>query len=168
MVHVNRRLEVLRRTFGNADPKEDLSPQAQQLERRRAAILQSMAPEHREHIEEIERSYDETMESGGTIRDAVRAMQTSNLHRTFMDLTMSHGPAVLPRHVAEVYLNDPNASPLHDCDTCGYQVPIRPGDSRNPAKSYFERCPLEGCDGATGWYAYYQRHSHHPPDPTLG
>ena len=52
----------------------------------------------------------------------------------------------MPPAVCEVYLNDPAALPLHDCEDCGYKVP----------HSYFERCPL--CGGRVGWYAFYHKH----------
>jgi hypothetical protein len=52
----------------------------------------------------------------------------------------------MPPVVAEVYLRDQHALPLHACEACGYRVP----------HGYFERCPL--CGGRVGWNAYWQAH----------
>jgi hypothetical protein len=62
----------------------------------------------------------------------------------------------LPPAVAQVYLDDPSLIAIHDCEDCGYEVPIGYSESlRSPAKAvrrYFDRCPL--CSGKTGYYAY--------------
>lgn len=51
----------------------------------------------------------------------------------------------MPADVAEVYIEDPSALPLHDCEHCGYAVPHQ----------HFSSCPL--CGGRVGWYAYWGR-----------
>lgn len=74
------------------------------------------------------------------------------------------GPLAMPQEVAGVYLSDPSAMPLHDCEDCGFRLPIRPGQAvatptglkNEPAVSYFKRCPL--CGGRTGYYAYWTKH----------
>ena len=70
-------------------------------------------------------------------------------------------PLALPPAVAQVYLNDPNSIAIHDCEDCGYEVPIGCALSNTsppkPVRSYFERCPL--CGGKTGYYAFYQRNA---------
>ena len=60
MTRVNHRLERLRSAFGDADRDEPPSPQAQKLYRRRAALLESLSPEHRQLVEEIDRAYNES------------------------------------------------------------------------------------------------------------
>jgi hypothetical protein len=68
-------------------------------------------------------------------------------------------PAHLPRAVVQVYLVDPKALPLHDCEDCGLEVPIRPGWRQGshiePAKAYFEACPV--CGGRVGYYARWHK-----------
>jgi hypothetical protein len=51
----------------------------------------------------------------------------------------------MPPVVAEVYFQDPNALPLHECEDCGYRLPLR----------YFQACPL--CGGRVGWYAFRRK-----------
>jgi hypothetical protein len=67
-------------------------------------------------------------------------------------------PLALPPAVAQVYLDDPGVVAIHDCEDCGYEVPIGYAEHANPPKPvriYFDRCPL--CGGKTGYYAFYQR-----------
>jgi hypothetical protein len=58
-----------------------------------------------------------------------------------------------------VYLADPKPLPLHDCENCGLEVPIRPGwqkgDHTEPAKAYFESCPV--CGGRVGYCARWHK-----------
>ena len=70
----------------------------------------------------------------------------------FLDYFYGEGrvPVALPPEVCEVYLRDEEAGPYHDCEDCGYPVPVAPG------KAYFPVCPL--CGGETGYYAYYEKH----------
>src|SRR5207244_3453015 len=35
-------------------------------------------------------------------------------------------PKKLPRELVQVYLDDPDAEPLHDCARCGVAVPVHP------------------------------------------
>ena len=72
-------------------------------------------------------------------------------------------PAVrfaMPPEVAQVYLDHwrfpLTALPLHDCQDCGFRVPIIYGNQRDLQRSFFDRCPL--CGGEVGWYAYRQKH----------
>jgi hypothetical protein len=55
----------------------------------------------------------------------------------------------------KVYLNH-HALPLHECEACGFGIPVTSGDYRGkPAHRHFNACPL--CGGKVGWYAYYNR-----------
>ena len=67
----------------------------------------------------------------------------------------------MPPEVAQVYLDHwrypHTALPVHDCEDCGFKVPVIYGNRRNIEKSFFEQCPL--CGGKIGWYAYYLKHS---------
>jgi len=65
-------------------------------------------------------------------------------------------PESLPSELVQVYLNDPEAVPLHDCAGCGLAVPVRPGRSgyeSEPQRVYFPTCPCCGC--RTGLHAYW-------------
>ena len=57
----------------------------------------------------------------------------------------------LPDSLIQVYLDDPDAMPLHNCSVCDIAIPIRP-DFRElddvPQKIYFPECPC--CGGPTG------------------
>jgi hypothetical protein len=71
--------------------------------------------------------------------------------------------AVLPDHipeaVIEVYLTDPEASPLYDCEGCGMAVPVRPsrlyGFEGEPEEVYFPTCPA--CGSRTGLFSHFTR-----------
>ncbi|MFL5338735.1 MAG: hypothetical protein ACJ8F7_01095 [Gemmataceae bacterium] len=65
-------------------------------------------------------------------------------------------PVELPPALVCVYLEDPEAVPLHDCADCGLAVPVHPGPrgyEDEPARAYFPTCPC--CGGPTGLYAYW-------------
>ena len=68
-------------------------------------------------------------------------------------------PATIPSELIQVYLNDPEAIPLHDCEKCGVAIPVRPdrlnGSEAEPEQVYFHDCPV--CGGRTGWYMYFSR-----------
>jgi hypothetical protein len=65
-------------------------------------------------------------------------------------------PESIPPELIQVYVNDPEAVPLHDCARCGLAIPVRPDRQRgedSPAEQvYFATCPH--CGGRTGRYAY--------------
>lgn len=68
-------------------------------------------------------------------------------------------PDHVPAELIEVYLTDPEAAPLHDCEDCGIAIPVRPhriyGLEGEPEHVYFPDCPV--CGGATGWFLYWSR-----------
>lgn len=74
-------------------------------------------------------------------------------------------PPVIPSVLIEVYISDPEAVPLHDCEACGLAVPVRPNRLRGleaePEQIYFPSCP--SCGGRTGWYLYWSTQSGHDP-----
>jgi hypothetical protein len=57
----------------------------------------------------------------------------------------------MPPGVAEIYLAE-DALPLHDCEDCGFCVPVSPGRDGRSARRHFDTCPL--CGGRVAWYAY--------------
>jgi len=65
-------------------------------------------------------------------------------------------PDGLPRDLVQVYLDDPEARPLHECEACGLLIPIRPARRRGsivvPSSLHFSNCPA--CGGRTGWYVF--------------
>ena len=68
-------------------------------------------------------------------------------------------PDDLPEELVEVYLDDSEAEPLHDCERCGLTVPVRAnrrcGHEATVERVYFPECPH--CGGRTGRYAYWSR-----------
>jgi hypothetical protein len=67
-------------------------------------------------------------------------------------------PDSIPEQLVQVYLEDSEAIPLHDCASCGVAIPVRPawdGYEEEPDQVYFSRCPC--CGGPTGLYAYWSR-----------
>jgi hypothetical protein len=68
-------------------------------------------------------------------------------------------PECVPAELVKVYLDDPEATPLHECETCGIAIPIRPNRLRGmedePEETYFNACPV--CGGRTGLYLYMSR-----------
>jgi len=60
-----------------------------------------------------------------------------------------------PPEVAQVYL-DHDALPLHDCEACGFRVPVTTGEYKGrSAQRHFDACPL--CEGHVGYAAYFLR-----------
>jgi len=68
-------------------------------------------------------------------------------------------PGSLPSHLVDVYLEDSEAEPLHDCERCGLTVPVRAarrcGHEATVERVYFPQCPH--CGGRTGRHAYWSR-----------
>jgi hypothetical protein len=68
-------------------------------------------------------------------------------------------PDSLPAELIEVYLEDTEAEPLHDCEACGLPVPVRAGwrAGHEPTtdRVYFPACPH--CGGRTGPHAFWAR-----------
>jgi hypothetical protein len=66
-------------------------------------------------------------------------------------------PDVIPDSVIEVYLTDPEAVPLYDCESCGFAIPVRPsrlyGPDGEPEVVYFPECPL--CGARTGLLLHF-------------
>jgi hypothetical protein len=68
-------------------------------------------------------------------------------------------PEALPASLIQVYLDDPEAVPLHECEDCGLAVPVRPcredGYEWDAEQAYFDQCPC--CGGRTGLYVFRSR-----------
>jgi hypothetical protein len=68
-------------------------------------------------------------------------------------------PLALPFSVAAVYVDDPNVMGTHDCEDCGYRVPIGCSEPLamppKPVRVYFDRCPL--CGRRVGYAAFHRR-----------
>jgi len=59
------------------------------------------------------------------------------------------GPLALPRVVADLYLNDPDTLPIHNCAACRYRIPTYAGSGCEKREVYFAECPL--CGGRIRW-----------------
>ena len=79
-------------------------------------------------------------------------------------------PTPLPSELVQVYLDDPDALPLHDCEDCGLRIPVRPGrqcgNDSQAAHRYFDHCPA--CGGRVGWYAFWEKHKSNKAEGTDG
>ncbi len=68
-------------------------------------------------------------------------------------------PEEVPAELLQVYFDDPEAVPLHECESCGIAIPVRPnrlhGLDDEPEQVYFESCPT--CGGRTGLYLFVSR-----------
>lgn len=68
-------------------------------------------------------------------------------------------PEAVPTELLQVYLDDPEAVPLHECETCGIAIPVRPNRLHaaddEPEQTYFQCCPA--CGGRTGLYLFVSR-----------
>jgi hypothetical protein len=65
-------------------------------------------------------------------------------------------PVALPPAMVEVYLaGTPATMPHHDCEDCGYPVPVT-GFFAASSIYHFPLCPL--CKGVTGWHAWDIKH----------
>jgi hypothetical protein len=53
-----------------------------------------------------------------------------------------------------------NTRPHADCESCGTPVPVSFFFMQDKQVWHFERCPLDGCNGVTGWHAYDIAHGH--------
>jgi len=65
-------------------------------------------------------------------------------------------PQRLPRELMQIYLDDAEARPRHECEACGLLIPVQPARRRGaeviPLRIYFSNCPV--CDAGTGWYVF--------------
>ena len=68
-------------------------------------------------------------------------------------------PSRFDNDLVAVYLSDPEAEPLYDCEECGLAVPVRVGrrGGHEPTcdRVYFAACP--DCGGRTGERAFWSR-----------
>jgi hypothetical protein len=66
-------------------------------------------------------------------------------------------PDAIPETVIDIYLNDPEAVPLYDCESCGLATPVRPsrlyGLDGDPEEVYFRNCPA--CGARTGLFLHF-------------
>jgi hypothetical protein len=112
----------------------------------RDRFLAVVDPKQRHAVQELLQNRD----SGGKgLRSWLRA------------LTWRQGrlPAAIPLELINIYLTDPEAVPLFDCESCGLAIPVRPGRrygyEEEAEHVYFRTCP--NCGGRTGWYVYESR-----------
>jgi hypothetical protein len=114
-----------------------------------------MDPQHAQMVrQDLRRPRNAIIENGPRYRKlTMMAIRCVYLH-------LSDGtPLALPGTAGAVYLDDPSAVALHDCEDCGYRVPVGYPDANadppKPPRIYFQRCPL--CSGKVGYCAFYKR-----------
>ncbi len=82
-----------------------------------------------------------------------RTALAQHVYRLLEHFDWNPGPLALPREVAQIYLDDPDALDVAECALCGFRVPTR---TRSPGygKAYFDVCPL--CGGSIrGEFDYF-------------
>jgi|ERR1051325_77773 hypothetical protein len=119
----------------------------------------TMSLEHEKFVIEENDSYKEWWELDPLLR---RGPVPSRCHLTIIfnqfvkeAASKNMRPIHLPPHVAEVYLNDTSAQPDHECEKCGYRVPVTELKETGEIKVYFPQCPL--CGGNTGKHVWASR-----------
>jgi hypothetical protein len=69
--------------------------------------------------------------------------------------------AAMPPEVLQVFLDDPESVPFHDCEQCGVFLPVKPWQQGGPgAVTYFTACPV--CGGARlghDWFRWREQHA---------
>ena len=122
--------------------EESLSPSWQEV---RNGFLRSLFPSQRRQVSELLRDGD------------VRGRGL----RTWLRLIAAQGgdlQSQYPEELVQVYLDDDEAMPLHDCAGCGVAIPVRPawqGAEGGLQEIYFPKCPC--CGARTGLYAAWSR-----------
>ncbi len=153
MAGLARRLEALERTIQPA-----AAPSVDYFDASIVAwdeLLGTMSPEHVEIIR------DDLMTDGHAALDWHGHLTATGqaLHLThvmsYMTFLRARGEYraryALPAAIAQVYLDHPEATPLHACQQCWLEVPIWPGLNQpyRPAIRYFDACPE--CGGRVGY-----------------
>jgi hypothetical protein len=127
-----------------------------------------------DHMTVIDREFDpQTVEDewlaaiSSALRSTVRKLLKTPRYggrglRAWLALMETEGRPLrgqIPDELIEIYLQDDEAEPLHDCASCGLPVPVRVGRrvGLEPVveRVYFPTCPL--CGGRTGRYAFWSR-----------
>jgi hypothetical protein len=119
-------------------------------------LMESMEPSHAHIVrEEVLGGRHATDEGPRYSKLTINALRY--VYRHLSDGT----PLALPFSVASVYLEDPNVMATHDCEECGYRVPVGCPEPlampSKPARMYFECCPL--CGGRVGYTAFHRRNA---------
>src|SRR5215467_11866695 len=119
-------------------------------------LMESMDPRHARIVrEEVLGGRQATDEGPRYSKLTINALRY--IYRHLSDGT----PLALPFSVAAVYLEDPDVVAIHDCEDCGYQVPVCCAEPLatppKPGCRYFERCPL--CGGRVGYAAFHRRNA---------
>jgi hypothetical protein len=115
-----------------------------------ARFLRAVAPAQREQVAHL---LQQPNNGGSGLREWVSAMAWRRVAL----------PEQIPLDLVDVYLKDPEAVPLFDCESCGLPVPIRPsrlyGLDGDPDEVYFPNCPL--CGSRTGLYFHFTHRFEH-------
>jgi len=167
-VSIRNRLARLERATSGLRVRDDELQQraAEQHAKREAAwavMQQSMSEEHARLVVEAYATGAQYVggpeyntPAGRLLRCCLDAMSRLEYrHWPYTDIP-AEVILAMPPAVAEVYVSDVAAMPLHDCEDCGFRVPVTPGEYKGkPAVRHFEACPL--CGGRTGYAAYFTR-----------
>jgi hypothetical protein len=104
----------------------------------------------------------DTWASGDWIRTPGTGRGNLALHMYHALSGVWHGPLALPKAVAEIYLHDPSALPIHECERCDYLIPTYRGPGSEQREVYFVECPV--CGGRIRWKLFWLHDSPVGPD----
>ncbi len=156
---VRRRLASLESKARLAGPTE----LDRRLERQFERDAAKRGPEWVRHVEEVRERFCQARRAA---EDAGRALITDRAVRVAAEefqAVRHEGRPVWPPEFRKIYLEDPEAQPLHDCEECGLDIPNRPGKNTykggqrvvvRPFYRYFDSCPA--CGGRVGYEAHYR------------
>ncbi|CCF83599.1 hypothetical protein [Nitrolancea hollandica] len=145
MAGLARRLEALERTIQPA-----AEPSLDYYDASIVAwdeLLQTMSPEHVEIIrDDLMTDGHAALDWHGHLTATRQALHLTRImsHMTFLRARGQYRARyALPAAIAEVYLDHPEATPLHACWECGLYIPIRPGLTQpyRPVIKFFDSCP---------------------------
>jgi hypothetical protein len=156
MNRLSNRLENLEATLPDSRAIEEQGQQEQaDAERERElweAVFSTMSSEH---VERVVSEMTAGLEGDESDLSALTRQVIAMVHQHFHQAAyFPQPPLEMPPAIAEVYLQHPAAIPIHECEQCGWCIPILTGmhQPARTARRFFDRCPA--CSGRVGYAAY--------------
>jgi hypothetical protein len=159
---LNQRVDQLTKMVRVLTPDDQMAAEAnyQRYLETWGALLATMDPDHAGILFRAVEAHGCVTANGALLVDRAGGRLAEIASRMVSDSVSWHfqGPLALPSEVVRVYFEDPDATPHHDCDRCGFMVPVHTGWRKgyvvvDPPRHYFDTCPL--CGGRCGYSAYF-------------
>ena len=110
-------------------------------------LLGMMAPQHREMVSRCSQEMSEQIQAGQKplITNALFWAVVEMVFYAAIDIEAGRRPRPLDMrpHIAEIYIQGPDAIPLTECPKCRYRMPAHiaiPDDGKR--RKYFHQCPV--------------------------